>query len=176
MLRIKCDINLQYLKTVDLHFVKSEYFSLTWSCGSRQRDTTSRGWKFRLNNLAVKGLNGPCWKWNQLQLYNNFINYAYEAINSTVNLRNRKMLLHEWYDFFFIPLYILLRPHVYITILMTRCMSSQHVQLHRAGAMPSLSQPNLHSIPLQPFLWAMPPGGGNKHHILSRLVKLQSLN
>ena len=35
MLKIKCDINRQYLKTVDLHFVKS---------------------KFRLNNLAVKGL------------------------------------------------------------------------------------------------------------------------
>ena len=36
--------------------VKSEWFSLTWSCGSRQRDTTSSGWKFTLNNLAVKGL------------------------------------------------------------------------------------------------------------------------
>ena len=29
---------------------------LTWSCGSRQRDTTSSGWKFKLNNLAGKGL------------------------------------------------------------------------------------------------------------------------
>ena len=57
MLKIKCDINQQYLKTVDLHFVKSEWFSLTWSCGSRQRDTTLSEWKFRLNNLAVKGLN-----------------------------------------------------------------------------------------------------------------------
>ena len=57
MVKIKCDINQQYLKTVDLHFIKSEYFSLTWSCGSRQRDTTSGRWKFRLNNLAVKGLN-----------------------------------------------------------------------------------------------------------------------
>ena len=28
MLKIKCDINQQYLKTVDLHFVKSELFSL----------------------------------------------------------------------------------------------------------------------------------------------------
>ena len=56
MLKIKCDINQQYLKTVDLHFVKSESFSLTWSCGSRQRDTTSSGWKFSWNNLAVKGL------------------------------------------------------------------------------------------------------------------------
>ena len=26
MLKIKCDINQQYLITVDLHFVKSEYF------------------------------------------------------------------------------------------------------------------------------------------------------
>ena len=33
---------------------KSEYFLL--SCGSRQRDSTSSGWKFKLNNLAVKGL------------------------------------------------------------------------------------------------------------------------
>ena len=32
-------------------------FILTWSCGSRQRDTTSSGWKFKLNNLAAKGLN-----------------------------------------------------------------------------------------------------------------------
>ena len=32
------------------------HFLLTWSCGSRQRDTISSGWKFRLNNLAVKGL------------------------------------------------------------------------------------------------------------------------
>ena len=31
MLKIKCKIKQQYLKTVDLHFVKSEYFSLTWS-------------------------------------------------------------------------------------------------------------------------------------------------
>ena len=30
MLKIKCDINQQDLKTVDLHFVKSEQFSLTW--------------------------------------------------------------------------------------------------------------------------------------------------
>ena len=56
MFKIKCDINQQYLKTVDLHFIKSEQFSFTWSCGSRQRDTTSSKWKFRLNNMAVKGL------------------------------------------------------------------------------------------------------------------------
>ena len=56
MTKIKCDINQQDLKRVDLHFVKSEEFSLTWSCGSRQRDTTSSEWKFRLNILAVKGL------------------------------------------------------------------------------------------------------------------------
>ena len=60
MFKIKCDINQQDLKIVDLNFVKSEEFSLTWSCGSRQRDTTSSGWKFILNNLAVKGLTaGP---------------------------------------------------------------------------------------------------------------------
>ena len=56
MLKIKCDIKRQDLKRVTLYFVKSEWFSLTWSCGSRQRDTTSSGWKFKLNNLAVKGL------------------------------------------------------------------------------------------------------------------------
>ena len=56
MLKIKYDINQQYLKTVDLHFVKSEKFSLTWSCESRQRVTISSGLKIRLNNLAVKGL------------------------------------------------------------------------------------------------------------------------
>ena len=56
MLKIKCDINQQDLKRVDLHFVKSDKFLLTWSCGSRQRDTTSSGWKFKLNNLAVKRL------------------------------------------------------------------------------------------------------------------------
>ena len=54
MLKIKCDIDQQYLKTVDLYCVKSEQFSLPWSCGSRQLDTTSSGWKCRLNNLAVK--------------------------------------------------------------------------------------------------------------------------
>ena len=43
-----CDTNQQYFKIADLHFVKSEWFSLTWSCESRQRDTISRGWKFRL--------------------------------------------------------------------------------------------------------------------------------
>ena len=57
MLKIKSYINQQDLKFVDLHFVKSEQFSLTWSCGSRQRDTTSIEWKFQLNNLAAKGLN-----------------------------------------------------------------------------------------------------------------------
>ena len=29
ILKIKCDINQQYLETVDVHFVKSELFSLT---------------------------------------------------------------------------------------------------------------------------------------------------
>ena len=56
ILKMKCDNNQQDLKKVDPHFVKSEYFSLTWSCGSRKRGTTSSGWKFKLNNLAVEGL------------------------------------------------------------------------------------------------------------------------
>ena len=43
-------------KIIDLHCVKSEWFSSTWSCGSRQRDTTSCGWKLQLNTLAIKGL------------------------------------------------------------------------------------------------------------------------
>ena len=53
MLKIKRDINQQDLKIVDLHFVESEEFSLTWSCGSHQRDTTSSEWKSQLNNLAA---------------------------------------------------------------------------------------------------------------------------
>ena len=57
MLKIKCDINQQDLNRVDLHSVESEQFSLTRSCGSRQRDTPSSGLKLKLNNLAVKGLN-----------------------------------------------------------------------------------------------------------------------
>ena len=48
------------MKTVDLHFVKSEEFSLILSCGSRQRDATSSERKLRLNNLAVKRLNRIC--------------------------------------------------------------------------------------------------------------------
>ena len=51
MLKIKRDINEQDFKTVDLHFVQ---FLSTWSCVSRQRDTTSSWWKFKLNNLALK--------------------------------------------------------------------------------------------------------------------------
>ena len=43
MLKIKCDINQQDLKRGNLHFVKSEIFSLTQSSESRQRDTTLGG-------------------------------------------------------------------------------------------------------------------------------------
>ena len=50
------DINQQALKIISLYFVKSESFSLTWSSGSRQRDTTSSGWKLQFNNLVAKGL------------------------------------------------------------------------------------------------------------------------
>ena len=60
MLQIKRNINQRNLKIFNLHFVKSEQFSLTWSCGSRQRDTTSSGWKLQINNLAAKGLRGIC--------------------------------------------------------------------------------------------------------------------
>ena len=56
MLKMKRDINQEYIKIVDLHFVKPEFFSLTRSCESRQRDTASSGWKFQLNNLAFKEL------------------------------------------------------------------------------------------------------------------------
>ena len=34
---------------------------IIFTCGSRQRDTTSSGWKFRLNNLEVKGLSVCGW-------------------------------------------------------------------------------------------------------------------
>ena len=56
MVKAKRDINQQNWKIVDLHFIKSELFSLTWSHGSRQRDMTSSEWKFQLQNLAVKVL------------------------------------------------------------------------------------------------------------------------
>ena len=51
MLNIKRDINVQDFKIVDPYFGKSEYFLLTWSCATRQRDSTSSGWKFQLNNF-----------------------------------------------------------------------------------------------------------------------------
>ena len=54
MVKIKRDINQQYFERADLHFVKSA--SLSRSCQSRQRDTTSSLWKFKLNNFAVKEL------------------------------------------------------------------------------------------------------------------------
>ena len=38
-----------------IHFVQYEV-SLTWSCGSRERDTTSSECNLQLNNLAVKEL------------------------------------------------------------------------------------------------------------------------
>ena len=49
------------LENGHLQFAKTEQFSLTWSCGSRQRRTTSSGWKFRLINSAVKGLITIIW-------------------------------------------------------------------------------------------------------------------
>ena len=53
-------------KIVDPHFVISELFSL--SCGSRRRDPNSSGWKFQLNNLAVKRLN-PDLNWTLSMLW-----------------------------------------------------------------------------------------------------------
>ena len=54
----KRDINQQYFQIVDLHFVKSESFSLTRSCESRQRDTTSSVWKlFRFYKMEAKESN-----------------------------------------------------------------------------------------------------------------------
>ena len=41
---------------IDLHFLKLNNSHPLEVCGSRQRDTTSSGWKFQLNNLAVMGL------------------------------------------------------------------------------------------------------------------------
>ena len=48
--------NQQDLNTIGLHFDKSIYFTLTWSCASRQQDTVLSGWKLQLNNLALQGL------------------------------------------------------------------------------------------------------------------------
>ena len=53
ILKTKRAINQQDFKIVDLHFVQSEQFLLTWSCGSRERDTTLSEWKFQLNSLVV---------------------------------------------------------------------------------------------------------------------------
>ena len=66
--KIKSDINQQDLKFIGFHFVKSEYFSPTCGCGSRQRDTTSSEWKFKLNNLAAKGLM-QSGSWNAITIF-----------------------------------------------------------------------------------------------------------
>ena len=60
MFKIKCDINQQDMKTVDLHFVKSEQFSLTWSSGSRQRDTTSSEWNYVIFKSVSDKNNKDC--------------------------------------------------------------------------------------------------------------------
>ena len=91
MLKIKCDINQQYLKTVDLHFVKSELFSLTWSCGTRQRNTTSSGWKFRLNNLAVRGFYGVNQKTEITHPYFNKENTEY--VKSYMSKHKRRLMV-----------------------------------------------------------------------------------
>ena len=48
MIKTKRDIDQKDFKIVDFHFC---------SCESRQRNATSSGRKFQLNNLAVTGLN-----------------------------------------------------------------------------------------------------------------------
>ena len=50
----------QHLKIIVLQFDKFEWFSLTWSCESRQRDTASSGWEFQLKNVPLKGLIRVC--------------------------------------------------------------------------------------------------------------------
>ena len=42
----------QDLQTFGLKINKYEKFPPTWSCGSRQRDTTSSGWEWKWDNLA----------------------------------------------------------------------------------------------------------------------------
>ena len=49
---VKRALNLTF---VVFHLDKSEYFSVILSCASCQRYAASSGWKFQLNNLAVKG-------------------------------------------------------------------------------------------------------------------------
>ena len=65
MFKIKCDLNQQYLKTVDPHFLKSE------------RDTTSSGLKFRLNKLAVKRLIKQPSLWCSTMLHVQIVNCLY---------------------------------------------------------------------------------------------------
>ena len=52
LLHVKPNNTVITMITVWMHVYKN----FTWSCGSRQRDTTSSEWKFKLNNLAVKGV------------------------------------------------------------------------------------------------------------------------
>ena len=47
---------MKNFQIVDHHFFTSEYFPLTWICGSRQRVTTSSGWEFWLNISVVEWL------------------------------------------------------------------------------------------------------------------------
>ena len=61
-----------------LPFCQIWIISLTWSCGSRQRDTISSVWKFRLNNSAVEGLK----RWN------NFVYYKPWKLKSFFNLKS----------------------------------------------------------------------------------------
>ena len=56
MLKIKCDINRQYLKTVDLHLSNLNNFHSLQVVDRVSETQLQVGENFRLNNLAVKGL------------------------------------------------------------------------------------------------------------------------
>ena len=51
---MKCEFKHQDL--FGLKLGQYESFSPIWSCVSRERDTTSSVWKFKLDNLEGKGL------------------------------------------------------------------------------------------------------------------------
>ena len=108
-LKLWRDIDQTYFKIVDLHFVKSEQFSLTWICGSRQRDTTSSGWKFELNFLAIMGLKGglhyqikfsTTWSCVSRQVRDNYYWYLSNLkpiICNFSNLIQNQFISQNWY-------------------------------------------------------------------------------
>ena len=55
-------LSFRALYFVKCPFCQIEWFLLTWSCGSRQRDTTLSGGKFQLNNFFELGIEWRCIK------------------------------------------------------------------------------------------------------------------